>query len=166
MNLDLDAQLQVSLRALQDVVAPALAGAEKHVIEQLQLAIMTVGFVKTRLPDMRGYARMELSVLVGLAEESAAVAGEAPTLAAAAEAGRALLQSAAADSDELVAASRRLRDEVTALGANCADAGLRAQLDQLVLRQGGPLVGQARQWASPFGFELNPEDLPAPAWTR
>ena len=44
-----DSQLQVALRALEEVVAPSLAGAEKHVVEQLMLAIVTIGFVKTRL---------------------------------------------------------------------------------------------------------------------
>lgn len=164
MNLDLDVQLQVAIRALEDVVAPALAGAEKHVIEQLHLAIATAGFVKQRLPDARGYARMELAAYCALAEESVACAAGGNALASAAADGRAMLGSAAAGTDEIVANTRRLRDEVTALGSRWAGTGTGQELDRLVLRHGAGMVGQARQWASPYGFELNPADLPAPAW--
>lgn len=164
MNLDLDAQLQVSLRALEDVVLPALAGAEKHVIEQLHLAIMTIGFVKSRLRDARGYARMELAAYADLADRSAVCVGSAPELAEAAAEGRAALGSAEADTAAIVAATRRLRDEVTALGSRCDDAATRARLDRLVLETSRQLIGQARLWASPFGFELKPDDLPQPAW--
>jgi len=61
-------------------------------------------------------------------------------------------------------AARRLRDEVTALGAATSDPVIAAQLDRLVLAAGGAMIGQACQWASPFGFELRPEELPALTW--
>ncbi|MFM5884096.1 MAG: hypothetical protein ACKOQ3_01980 [Novosphingobium sp.] len=164
MNLTFDAQLQVALRALEEVVAPALGNAEKHVVEQLHLAMLTIGFVKTRLPDVRRYARMELAAFARLAEDSVAAAGHAPAAAAAAADGRALLADPGADVADLEAAICRLRDEVTALGSRCADPALRAALDRLVLDSGAAMIAQARQWTTPFGFELRPEDLPPPAW--
>ncbi|MDE2596601.1 MAG: hypothetical protein KGL44_06970 [Sphingomonadales bacterium] len=164
MNLDFDAQLQVALRALEEVVAPALGGAEKHVVEQFHLALLTIGFVKTRLPDVRRYARMELAGFVALADQSAACAGDCPALTAAAENGRAVLASAEVDTAEIEQASRRLRDEVAALGSNCQDSAVRSRLDRLVVDHATILTAQARQWAMPFGFELKPEELAPPAW--
>lgn len=164
MNLTFDVQLQVALRALEEVVAPALGSAEKHVVEQLHLAMATIGFVKTRLPDLRRYTRMELRSYAELAGESVAVAGSAPDLAAAVAEAQRLLASPEADFTEFEAASRRLRDEIAALGSACTDPATRAKLDGLVLAHGAAMIGQARQWAMPFGFELKPEDLPQPAW--
>ena len=69
MIQDFDSQLQVSLRALQEVVAPALAGAEKHVVEQLALATLTLGFVKQRLPEARRFYRWELRAHLDLARK-------------------------------------------------------------------------------------------------
>jgi hypothetical protein len=164
MNLDLDVQLQVALRALEDTVAPALGAAEGHVLEQFHLALMTLRFVKTRLPDMRRFARMELAAYATLARASISAAGAAPELAAAVADGLAIQDDATADTAAIVSATRRLRDEITALGSQCEDLDIRAELDRLVLEQGGAMIGQARQWASPYGFELKPEALPAPAW--
>lgn len=164
MTLDLDVQLQVALRALEETVAPALGNAEKHVVEQLHLAIATIGFVKTRLPDARRYARMELAAYLELAEQSLACAGDDSELAASVSSGRAILDSVEADSAGIAAATRALRDGVTALGSRTQDPAVRAALDALVLDRGGAIVAQAQQWASPFGFELKPEDLPPPAW--
>lgn len=164
MNLDLDVQLQVALRALEDTIAPALGSAEKHVLEQFHLALMTIGFVKTRLPDMRRFARMELTAYAGLARESIACARDAAALSDALAHGKDVLADAAVDTAAIDVATRRLRDEVTALGSRCTDPAMRRALDRLVLAHGEAMIGQARQWASPFGFELKLEDLPPPAW--
>lgn len=167
MNLGLDVQLQVALRALEEVVAPALGNAERHVIEQLHLAMLTIGFVRTRLPEARRYARMELAAFLMLAEESVACAGDADDaddLAFALAAARLTFASAQADTADIEDASRALRDEVTALGCRCSDPVRRAALDALVFDHSAAIVAQARQWTTPFGFELKPEGLPPPAW--
>ena len=69
-----DVQLQVALRALGEVVAPALQGAEKHVAEQLHLAMATLSFIRTRLPEARRYYRMELLFYMELATAAAELA--------------------------------------------------------------------------------------------
>lgn len=164
MNLSLDVQLQVALRALNDVVAPALGEAEKHVVEQVHLAIATISFVKLRLPDARRFARMELADYLRLAEGVAALAGSGDTLSGMIAQGTALLDSATADTADIEAATRTLRSGVTLLASDCANAALRREIDRLVLDRSGALLAQNRQWASPYGFEIKPEDLPAPAW--
>lgn len=163
MNLGFDVQLQVALRALNDVVAPALGEAERHVVEQLHLAMATISFVKIRLPEARRYYRMELRHYLGLAGEAAKIAGGNAQLKSTAEEGETVLADPEADIADYEAITGRLRDEVTAL-ASRSDDEIRAKLDRLVLDKSGELFPQYRRWASPFGFELKPETLPAPAW--
>lgn len=169
MNRSFDVQLQVALRALGEVVAPALGGAEKHVAEQLHLAMATLSFVKTRLPEARRYYRMELrsfmdlaSVAAGLAQ-AAQPAGAAELLASVA-AGSTLLADPEADLADYDAATRNLRDALTRLSHLCVGAACQQDLDRLILDRAEAIMLQSRQWCSPFGFELKPEDLPAPAW--
>jgi hypothetical protein len=159
-----DSQLQVALRALEEVVAPALGGAEKHVIEQLMLSIMTIGFVKTRLPEARRFYRMELRSCLALASEAARIAGGAESLAEAVRAGQAALADPEADIAEFEAASRNLRDGVTASSHTAVGQPHQAQLEAAILDQGGKLLAQNRLWCMPFGFELQPENLPKAEW--
>lgn len=164
MILSLDVQLQVALRALEEVVAPALSQSEKHVMEQLQLAIATIGFVKTRLPDARRYARMETSHFARLGQDVAECAGDEAHLSALVREARAMLDDPAAEVADYDGMTSRLRSEIAALGSRCGDPEKRKAIDGIVLRESAALLGQARQWTSPFGFELKPEDLPPPAW--
>lgn len=164
MNLSLDVQLQVALRALNEVVAPALGDAEKHVVEQLHLAIATISFVKLRLPDARRFARMELADYLRLAKGITALPASDDTLSALIAKGDALLESATADTADIEVVTRILRERVTLLASECTDAAVRREIDRMVLEQGGALLNQNRQWASFYGFEIKPEELPAPAW--
>lgn len=164
MILSFDVQLQVALRALEEVVAPALSDAEKHVVEQLHLAIATIGFVKTRLLEARRFARFELAHFATLAKAVAESADNDAGLLTQARHAQSVLDDPLADVADYEDATSRLRDEVTAVGSRCADAAKRAEVDAIVLNQSTALLAQYRQWTSPFGFELKPEELPAPAW--
>jgi hypothetical protein len=159
-----DSQLQVSLRALEDVVAPALAGAEKHVIEQLMLSILTIGFVKTRLPEARRFYRMELRSCIEMAQTAVGIAGASDSLAAAIAAGETALADPEADIAEFEAASRALRDGITALSNASVGQSSKTKLEAAILDKSSALVAQYRQWCLPFGFELHPEALPKAAW--
>lgn len=169
MNRSFDVQLQVALRALGEVVAPALSGAEKHVVEQLHLAIATLSFVKARLPEARAYYRMELQSWIDLAGDAADTAqGERPDEARALRgriaAGTAALDDPKADLADYDAAARDLRDGITGLSHACADTACQPALDRLILGRSEGIMLQSHQWCAPFGFELKPEDLPPPAW--
>ena len=158
-----DVQLQVILRALEEVVAPALGGAEKHVAEQLMLSIATIGFVKTRLPEARRFYRMELRSCIDLAQEAARIAGT-DSLACAIKHGESALADPEADIADFETASRSLRDGVTALSHASVGQPHQAQLDAAILEKSGALIAQNRLWCMPFGFELQPEKLPKPDW--
>ena len=164
MILDFDTQLQVSLRALQDVVAPALAGAEKHAVEQLMLAIVTIGFVKTRLPEARRFYRMELRNWIGLARDVASIADTKNNLASRFEAAEAVLSDPEKDLADFELASRELRDAVTAASSDAVGTSHGERFDAAILERHSDMLAQSRQWCLPFGFELQPELLPKPAW--
>ena len=169
MNRSFDVQLQVALRALEEVVAPALAGAEKHVTEQLHLAIATLSFVKTRLPEARRYYRMELHSYMRLAKDAADLASPAlpertAVLVSAIAAGQQVLDDPEADLDAYQAATSDLRDLITGLSDASARTSHATELDSLILKRSGAILDQCRQWCAPFGFELKPEELPPPGW--
>jgi hypothetical protein len=157
-------QVQVALRALEEVVAPALGSTEKHVVEQLMLSIATIGFVKTRLPEARRFYRLELHNCIELAEEVARITSSSDTLAETINMARCALADPEADIAEFETASRRLRDLVTALSHSSVGQPYQAQLDAAILEKSGALVAQYRLWCAPFGFELQLDNLPEPAW--
>jgi hypothetical protein len=162
--LDFDSQLQVSLRALQDVVAPALAGAEKHAVEQLMLVIVTLGFVKTRLPEARRFYRLELRNWIGLARDVAAISDTKDGLTSAIESAETVLSDPEMDLVDFERASRQLREVVTAASSDAVGKPNGESLDAAILDKHGEMLAQSRQWCLPFGFELQPELLPKPAW--
>jgi hypothetical protein len=164
MIRDFDAQLQVVLTALQDIVAPALSGADNHVIEQLMLSIATIGFVKARLPEARRFYRMDLRSWIDLSKDAAQIVSVPDDMAKAMAAGVGVLTDPEADSADIEAISRQLRDHVTALSAAAVGQPYQADLEAVILETLGVLIAQNRQWTASFGFELQPENLPLAAW--
>lgn len=166
MNQSFDVQLQVSLRALNDVVAPILAQAnvDKHAVEQLQLVIATLSFLKLRLPDARRFARTELRTYASLAIGASELSGGDVDLASAVASADAVLLDPEADTYDIERATRTLRDQVTAFYSRSADKPFANELERLILTISGDHVDQCRQWCAPFGFEPRPEALPEPAW--
>jgi hypothetical protein len=164
MIRDFDAQLEVVLTALQDIVAPALSGADNHVIEQLMLSIATIGFVKARLPEARRFYRMDLRSWIDLSKDAAQIVSVPDDMAKAIAAGVGVLTDPEADNADIKAISRQLRDHVTALSAAAVGQPYQADLEAVILEKLGVLIAQNRQWTASFGFELQPENLPLAAW--
>lgn len=164
MIYNFDAQLQGALRALEEVVAPALAGGEKHVVEQLAVAIATIGFVKTRMPEARRYYRSDLRGWIAFAQEAADIAGAFEPLDSARMDAESLLEDPEADLPAFEAASRRLADAATALSHLSVGQPFEPRLDAVIFSRAEARIGQYRQWCSLFGFEIQPEKLPEPAW--
>ena len=78
--------------------------------------------------------------------------------------GRATLDRPEADLADFELATRRLRESVARLADAPKDAAVRRQLETIILEQSEPIIAQARQWCTPFGFELRPQSLPPAAW--
>ncbi len=67
MQPDIDLQLEVTLRALQNVVAPAIDSTDKPALEQLQLSIRCLTAAKSLLKPRHRLVRAELTDSVTMA---------------------------------------------------------------------------------------------------
>lgn len=166
MNQSFDTELTVVLRALEEVVLPALAGAEKHVVEQLHLSMAALGFMRQRLPYAGRFFRGELVSYAALARAAADLIGShdpigADELRALAERGHGLLQRPGTDWAEYVEAARGLRAAIGSVIERGANAPYARDLSDLIIATSSQTHLQARAWYLPFGFELRPETLPS-----
>lgn len=160
-----DTQLQVSLRALKEVVAPALRNGESHVVEQLHLVIATLEFARQRLPYTRSFYRLELQNCIRYAGEvSELVAAEdAPLAAELAElcrTGQQELDRPAADAEDHLLVTRKLRELIAAAVDRSVGKPYEDKLDQLVISHLKQFLPQQRSWFLPFGLDPAPEGLP------
>jgi hypothetical protein len=165
MNQSFESELQVVLRALAEVVLPALDGAEKHVVEQLHLSMAALEFMRQRLPLAAQFYRRDLGAYIALADDVAALLAahdnsRAAHLRALSDAGRAVLANALSEQGDWVTATRQLRSAVTQAVETSGRALYEQTLDQLVLDHAAAVHLHARAWNLPFGFELRPQDLP------
>lgn len=166
MILSFDTQLQVSLRALREVVGPALKDGEKQAAEQLHLAIATLDFMRQRLPYARRYFRLELEGYIAQGLEVAALvradqAALGDALAAAAAAGAAELGRPEAEVEDYILIIRKLRENISLAIAGAAGKPYERDLDRLIIRGQEKLVLGERAWCAPLGFEIKPEELPS-----
>jgi len=164
MMQSFNTQLQVSLRALREVVAPALQNGEKHVVEQLHLALATLEFTKQRLPYARRYHRLELKNYLGFAAKVRGVINDqlklCEQLAAAEGAGKGELLNPEAELEDYVLVTRQLRELIAATIPLSINKPYENELDMLVVRSQQQFLLQQRAWCTPFGFELKPDELP------
>ena len=170
MNQAFDTQLQVSVRALREIVAPALAGADKHVVEQLHLVMAALEFMGQRIPAARRYYRDELASYIALSRDAVAlVSAEAGAACAglieAMATGESELQRPDAEIEHYQLITRRLREGLAGLLALSISHAAEAALQALVLERSEAILLAARVWCLPLGFELNPEALPRLGWS-
>ena len=129
----------------------------------------TLGFLRQRLPEARRFYRHELGGYIGLAEALLAVA---PTelepsrgaLVRLVQRAQGVLQHPEADLADFEEATRDLREAATRLADAAEGSPARAAIEAVILERSEALIAQARQWCTPFGFELKPQGLPRPAW--
>lgn len=168
MDMRPSLQLQTAIRAMADVVLPAVDPANKLAQEQAQLVIGTLGLMQQRLALWYRYDRDELRRYLELNGELAAARGGARTQAAAAELARAaaagadVYERARAEPAELEAAVLALRaavgELVAAADADGEPAGLSA-LQRAVLAAARVQTLRERAWLAPTGFESDPKSL-------
>ncbi|MCK9505827.1 MAG: hypothetical protein M0Q95_16825 [Porticoccaceae bacterium] len=161
-----DTQLEVSLRALQDVVAPALSGAENHVLEQFNLALATLSFLRQRLPYARGYHRLELQHFMDC---SAAVrnliAADQPELATQMKTTESLgsqeLVRPEAEIEDYLLVARKLRELINDSVKMANGKPYEAELDAFVCRQQQAFLPAQRAWCAPLGLDTEADKLPS-----
>jgi hypothetical protein len=158
---DLDLQLQATIKALTDAVMPAVDPANKMAVEQLGLAIATLGMVRARIPLARSAARRALADTLELAAEVASAApAQAEELLGQIDGARAALSDAAAETTDLASVVRSLNAAICAVIDACADGPAANAVEAIVIRRSRAATDLGRAWCLPAGFEPYPDRLP------
>ena len=160
-----DTQLEVSLRALREVVAPALENAESHVVEQFNLALATLDFTRQRLPYARSFHRSELQHFMEFsADVREVIDADRPDIAQqlknTEEEGSKQLASPEAEVEDYLMVSRQLR-ELIAEATQCSNGKpYEKQLDTLILQRQKDFFPAQRSWCQPLVLDTKPDELP------
>ncbi len=162
MQMREDIQLKTAIRALTEVVMPAVDPDNALAVEQLQVVLGTLQLMAARLPlrfryDCDELARLlELGHALGDKDESA--------LTKASNNAAQVLARAQAGPDEVLGAIRALRVLSGALITEVyrdGDETQRKRVTQLVLAHADEQLLRERAWVAPQGWEIQPESLPA-----
>ena len=167
MDVRPELQLQTMIKAMTDIVLPAVDADNRLAQEQARLVIATLQLVAKRLLIAYRYDRDELTRYVALAADllSAAtpqLAGEVVTrLDLLAAQGAEVLARARAEPLELETAVVALRASVGQL-TEASRAAHDPTLGRLVLAAAKVELDRERALVVDSGFEADPDDMPAP----
>lgn len=162
MTPDLDLRLHAVIRAMENMIVPALSPDKKAAREQAALAIAHINLVRSQLGYVHAYEVIEAHDLAALIEELADVVraqggdgaladpsiGEARKL-------RALASDSTSFTCDLQQANRAARTTIDALTAACADLGPTAELQaaRQVVAAERKILLRERSWVAGTGFE-------------
>lgn len=163
--------LQSVIKAMTDVVLPAVDPHNKLAQEQSRLVIGVLGLLATRLPLLYRYECDELSRFLVLADTlHSQTVGISDTqqallnLTAVAAAGKDVLERARAEPAELEAANFELREKIGALVSvvyGKANATQRQAIGATVTAHASQQLLRERAWHVSQGWESDPTALPA-----
>ena len=165
-----DVGLRAVIRALSDVVRPALDPGAQMAKEQLQLSIDYLEFVLTRLPLLHARERLELRQQVEMGEAVAEVAGEmaraagtagrveGAALHSAMTVARETLSDADATQDALRGATARVAEAVAAIvqAAATLEPDARRAIERRVVHASRARIAFERAWYLPLGLDPEP----------
>ena len=170
MELRPEFLLRAALKAMTDVVLPALDPDNKLAQEQGQLVLASLNFVVQRLPQMYRFDCDELErslALAGslgeIAAKTAKTGAAATELADSARAGADVLTRATADPAELEGANFALREKIGALIAAlfaAAPDDVLAEAGRAVTANAAGQLLRDRAWVAPQGWEPGAAALP------
>ncbi len=168
MQLRPEFEITVMMRAMKDVVIPAVDPGNRLAVEQAQLVLGMLALLGRQLPVLFRFDRDELARLAESAERlervcatDPALREQAQRLSALATTARDRLARSAVDPSELVDASRALRAEIGALASEMGgvtDAEHVAAVTLEVLELSREQLLRDRALLAPQGFEAG---LPA-----
>jgi len=171
MDIRPEIQIRSMIKAMIDVVLPAVDAHNKLAQEQSRLIIATLQLIAKRLPIAYRYDRDELERYVALAQElteefGPANAGPSATdLQRLAAQGADILKRAQAEPAELEEAIFELRDRVSALVGEIGavqDTAVKARLRKVILAASKTELDRERALVVDMGFEADPANVPAP----
>lgn len=163
----MDDGLLAAIKALDEVVAPALDATNPLAVEQLRLVSRFLGFVRARRGLQWPRDEFELRHQLALAGEllpmtPASHAGQRERLARASEAGRAVAQRDDASQEDVRNAIDGLTAALAALVRAVAvdDDVVRRPIERAVVLASKSLYDAHRAWFLPMGFEPDPKLVP------
>ncbi|MFT3792286.1 MAG: hypothetical protein QM741_14715 [Rudaea sp.] len=167
MQLRPDIQIRSMLKALTEVVLPAVDPGNPLAQEQTRLCIGMLSLMATQLPLQFRFDKDELARLVDLGQRLGATPGAdthaRQALAADIDGANDVLARAGAEPGELVDAIRALRASTGAVvSQSCAEAKpdeIR-EIERAVLDASGAQLLRDRAWVLPQGWEADPKALP------
>ena len=171
MDVRPDIQLQSMIKAMNDIVLPAVDADNRLAQEQARLVIATLQLVAKRLPIAYRYDRDELARYVALsrdllAQVSASLADPLVAhLQQLVSAGADVLERARAEPAELELSVFALRAAVGDLIQETRtqnDPRCRAAVRKLVLAAAKVELDRERALVVDIGFEADPNDMPRP----
>lgn len=166
-----DNTLRAAIKALTEVVAPAIDSRDPQATEQLRLVIDALQFLRDRLDYLHDRNRFEVSHYVDLAQAivddaATAVPTHARELRDAIQAGAAVLERADARDPDLRAASAALARAVRLIVRELptVDEDTRRRIEWRILTATKRQLIADRAWHYPQGFDPDPAaDLPLEA---
>lgn len=171
MELRPDIQIQVILKAMTDVVLPALDPNNKLAQEQSRLVVGMLNILSQRLPLMYRFDRDELARSLALVDTLREQTQNLPAAQAslhalqhAADSGQDVLDRARAEPAELEAANFALREKIGALIAavyDGADMGQLPHLNKAITAHAKEQLLRERAWVSLQGLDPEASSLPA-----
>lgn len=170
MELRATFQIPTLIKAMTDVVLPALDPNNKLAQEQGQLILGSLHLIAQRLPLQYRYDRHELSSFLALADQLEQVSDGAPELAASVSAlrassklGREVLARAGAEPSELESANLAMRDSIGAIaqaGSALPDDARRKRIETAVMSHAKDMLLGERAWLAMQGWEGKNAPLP------
>lgn len=148
---EIDVQLAAVAKALADNVMPAVDPDNPMAVEQLHLALATLGIIRQRLPDLHAYLRRDLTEAIALARRIGADEGESA----------AVLASPESSPQRIEAEVRALKEAITARIDAARGTPHEAAVASAVLDAADPAILRWRAWAIGMGFEPDPAAVPA-----
>lgn len=171
MQLRADIQIKSILKAMADVVLPAVDPGNQLAQEQARLCMGLLDLMARQLPLQYRFDVDELGRLLGLANELHTAVTKNPIDESTAQAlaktiaqGQGVYARAQADPAEVLEALRALRSTTSAVVTQVCTDEKRADLsavEQLVMASSHEQLQRDRSWLLAQRWEPNPEALPA-----
>ena len=171
MELRAEIQIKSMIKALTDVVLPAVDPVNQLAVEQTRLVIGMLSLMAKQLPIQFQFDRDELNRLLGCAEallaDRAAEPGYANALqqlATTHQAGTRVLELSVIDPATLVQAIHRLRaatSDVVAAVPGTSDPALVGRVERTVMEVAKEQLLRDRSLLLPQGWELDPNAVPS-----
>jgi hypothetical protein len=162
-----DNGIRSAIKALREVIAPAVDPADPLATEQVRLVADFLELLGERLDLLVDRQRYEIAYYAALGDALAADAercapAKAAELAAAVDDGRALLARPDARAPELKSAGARAATAVAEVvrAAPGGDADVARRIRRTVVERSRPWLDMQRAWFLPQGFEPDPTALP------